>query len=129
MLHRLRVLLLVPFFATVVSCGGETPDPDVAALQQTLQQEYPGAHFEISFIGGLHHLKLTVDTAMYGNYRLDDSQRRTLGEKMARIALDHYGAASELDSISIQFLQERLSGLLSRSWSMIEEKFPVADLR
>jgi len=129
MLHRLHVLLAVPLIATVVSCSGETPDPDVAALHQALQQEYPGAEFEVSFIGGLHHLELTVDTAVFGNYRLDDSQRRALGEEMVRIALDHFGAASELDSITIQFVQERSDSLLSRSMSMITEKFALADLR
>ena len=127
MLHRLRVALSLFSAAAAVACGGKTPD--VATLEQAFQQEYPGAQFEVSFISGLHHLELTVDTAVYGNYRLDDSRRRALGKEMARFALDHYGAASELDSISIAFVQERSGGLLSKGWSMIEEKFAVADLR
>ena len=126
MLPRLHVVVAVGLAAAVVTCGGEIRDVD--ALEQALRQEYAGAQFEVGFVGGPYHLKLTVDTAVYGNYRLDDSQRRTLGEAMARFALDHYGAAANLDSISVQFVQERSGSLLSKSWTMMEEKSAVADL-
>jgi len=129
MLHRLRVVFAVPLLAAVVSCGGESADHNLAPLKQVLEQEYPGAQFEVGYVSGLVHLELTVDTAVYGNYRLDDSQRRALGEEMARIALEQLATASELDSITIQFVQERSGGLLRKSWSMIEETFAVADLR
>ena len=119
MLHRLRVVLSLFSPAAAVACGGKTPEVDT--LEQDLRQEYPGAQFEVGFISGSHHLELTVDTAVYGNYRLDDSQRRALGEEMARLVLDRYGAAADLDSISIQFVQERSGTLLSKSWSMLGE--------
>ncbi len=127
MLRRLTVVLGVAFIAAAVACGFETPGVD--ALQRDLRQEYPDAQLEVSFINTTHHLELTVDTAVYGNYRLDDSQRRALGEEMARFVLDHYGAAADLDSISIEFVQERSGWWVLQSWSMIREIFVVADLR
>lgn len=129
MSNFLRVSLAIAVLAALGSCGAETPAPGMAALQQALQQEFPGAQFELRFIDGPYHLEITVDTAVYGNFRLDDAQRRVLGEDMARIAIEYFGAASQVDSISIQFVQERSGGLLSSSWSMMREKYAVADFR
>ncbi len=88
MSRHLPVVLAVHFAAAIAARAGETSDVD--ALQQALRQEYPRAEFDVSLTEGSHHLELTVDTAVYGNYRLDDSQRRTLGQAMARFALEHF---------------------------------------
>jgi len=129
MLHRFRVVLAVLFIAAVVSCARDALDRDIAGVKQALQRQYPGAQFEVGFVGGLHHLELTVDTAVYGHYRLDDSQRRALAEEMARIAVEHLGAMPELDSLTVEFIQERSGSLLSNSWSTIKETLALADLR
>ena len=126
MRSRFPVVLAV-LCAAIVACAGETSDVD--ALEQALREEYPGAQFEVSLTEGSHHLELMVDTAVYGNYRLDNFQRRTLGEAMARLALEHVGAAADLDSISIDFIQERSGAWLWKGWSMLGESFAVAGLR
>jgi hypothetical protein len=126
---RRRVPLAVLLAAAMASCGGENADPSAAALQQALQQKYPGAEFAVSFLKDRRLLRLTVDTAVYGNYRLDDSKRRALGEQIARIAVDSYRSGSGVDSITVQFVQERSGGLFSKSWSMMEVRLAVAGLR
>lgn len=129
MTHPLRMSVAALLFAAALSCSGETPVLEVAGLQRALQQEFPGSRFEARLATDSRHLEITVDTAAYGNFRLDDAQRRVLGEDMARIAIEYFGTSSQVDTISVQFVQERSDGLLSRSWSMIEEKYAVADLR
>lgn len=125
-LHPLRAALVA---AAMVSCGGESLDRDLTGVKQALESQYPGAQFEVGFIGGLRHLELTVDTAVYGNYRLDDAQRRALAEEMARVAIEQLGVAAALDSITVDFVQERSGSLLSRSSSWIRETLAVAELR
>ncbi len=129
MLHRLHPIRAALVAAAMVSCGGESLDDDMTGVKQALESQYPGARFEVGFIGGLRHLELTVDTAVYGNYRLDDAERRALAEEMARVAIEQLGVAAALDSITIDFVQERSGGLLSKSWSAIRETLAVADLR
>lgn len=126
---RRRASLALLLITAVASCGGENADPSATALQQALQQKYPGAEFAVSFIKDRRLLTLTVDTAVYGNYRLDDSKRRALGEQMAHIAVDNYRTMSGLNSITVQFIQERSGGLLSKSWSMMEVRLAVSGLR
>ena len=129
MLLRSRVLLSLLLTAAAASCGGADADPSAIALQQMLRQKYPGAEFTVSFVKDRRLLTLSVDTAVYGNYRLDDVKRRALGEQMARIAVANYHPASGVDSIIVQYIQERSNGLLSKSWSMMEVRLAVASLR
>lgn len=56
-------------------------------------------------------------------------RQNALAEEMARVAIEQLGVAAELDSITVDFVQERLGSLLSRSSSWIRETLAVAELR
>jgi hypothetical protein len=128
MTRSLHVSLGMLLALALVSCTA-TQEPAAKASQQLLEQKYPGAKFAVEFDRDQHFLLLTVDTALFGNYKLDDARRRALGEQMARLALEQYRDAASIDSITIQFVQEREGSLVSRSWSMKEEKFTANALR
>ena len=126
MLHCRTVVLAAVLTAAAAACVRETAD--VFDLQRALRQEYPGARFEVSFINGPHHLELLVDSAAWSNYQLATSELRALGQPIARFVLQHYGAAADLDSISIDFVQERSGVLLWKSWAFTRTNFAAADL-
>lgn len=125
---RGRSVVLASLLAVAaVSCTSEPAH--VVALRQALQAEYPGARFEVQFTKGPRHLEFSVDSAAFRNYKLDEGRRRAIGQAMARFALQHYGAAASLDSITVQFIQERSGALFWKSWAYTEESFAVAGLR
>ena len=126
MLRRLTVVLATLLTAAAVACARETAD--VLTLQRALRQEYPGAQFEVGFINGPHHLRLLVDSAVWRDYQLPTSELRPY-QRMARFVLEQYGAAADLDSITIDFLTERSGVFFWKSLSFNRERFAAADLR
>jgi hypothetical protein len=101
----------------------------VVALRKALQQEYPGARFDVAFAPGLRALELTVDSAGFRNYKLDSSQRHSIGQTIARFALQHYAGAANLDTVTIQIIEERSGALFWRSSAFDRESFSVTGLR
>jgi hypothetical protein len=127
MLRCRTVVLAAALAAAAAACVRETAD--VVDLQRALRQEYPGARIEVSFINGPHHLELLVDSAAWRDYQLATSELHALGQPIARFALEHYGAAADLDSITVDFVQERSGFLFWKSTAFTRNSFAVADLR
>jgi hypothetical protein len=127
-MSRCRSLVVASLLALV----GATCTLDrsaVGALRQALHQEYPGARFEVAFTHGPRNLELTVDSAGFRNYKLDKDQRHRIGQAMAHFVLQHYSAAANLDTITIQIIEERSGALVWKSWAFDRESFGVASLR
>jgi hypothetical protein len=121
------VALATVLTAATAACAREIGD--VGHLQRALRQEYPGAHIEVSFVNGPRQLELLVDSAAWSNYQLETSELHALGQPIARFALEHYGAAADLDSITVDFVQERSGFLFLKSSAFTRSSFAVADLR
>jgi len=126
MLHNRGIVL-----ATLLVFGGAACTRQHAAagaLRDALRRAYPGARFELAFAGGPRTLQITVDSAGFRNYKLDSHQLHSLGQTLARFALQHYGEAAALDTITVQVVEERSGALLWRSVTFERESFSVAGL-
>jgi len=117
--------------ATLLVIGGAActrQHAAVSALRDALRREYPGARFDLAFARGPRNLEITIDSAGFRNYKLDSHQLHGLGQALARFALQHYGEADALDTITVQVVEERSGALLWKSVTFERESFSVAGL-
>ena len=120
------MLYAILLIAGAGGCAGETIG--VAALREALKAEYPGANVEISFGSSPRYMELSVDSAAWRDYQLPTSELESIGERMARFVVAEY-APAVLDSIAIDFIQERSGMLFWKSWAFTRARFAAAELR
>ena len=126
MSSRSTMLYAVLLITGAGGCAGDTTG--TAALREALQTEYPGANVEISFGSSARHMELSVDSAAWRNYQLATSELESIGESMARFVVAEYEPAA-LDSITIDFIQERSGMLFWKSWAFTRTRFAAVELR
>jgi hypothetical protein len=127
MLRSRAVLLSVLLTATAAACARE--NSSLVALTQALRQAYPGVRVEVRLANAGHRLGIQVDSAAWRNYRLATSELRARGLPIARFALQHYGAGADLDSVTIDFIQERTGAFVWKRWAFIRTTFGVGEVR
>ena len=121
-----RLIFSCLVMAATPSCTQQPPE--LTALQHSLQQQYPGVQFDVALVPAVHRLDVTADSAAWRGYKLDEQQRRNIGQAMARFVVAHYAGSTPVETVTIRFIEERSRSLLSKGWASNDVSFPVTAL-